>query len=168
VTVTIGGNDLNYVRKLMIATCGRTGGPNCRRPAGRAHLSNGRPNPTTRPSNSICDRLGRRSGGALRRQGSSWSIMCALFRLRAAARTCRWMRHNWAPRAGHSVGWPKMTKKAATAEGALLLAVGQLSKGQEACSSDPWGAGHPGKPADWHPTAAGHEAIAKALAARLN
>ena len=61
----------------------------------------------------------------------------------------------------------EVTEKVASVEGALLLPASQLSKGHDACSSAPWGAGHPGKPSDWHPTAAGPEAIAKALAARL-
>lgn len=61
----------------------------------------------------------------------------------------------------------KVTKKAASAEGALFLPIGQLSKGHGACSSNHWRVGSPGTPSSWHPTAAVHKAIAEALFRRL-
>jgi len=60
----------------------------------------------------------------------------------------------------------EMTKKVVKTEGASLLPASELSKGYEAASAGPWGAGYPGSPADWHPTGAGHVAIAEPLAAR--
>ena len=166
VTVTIGGNDLNYVRNLMTGTCGRT--PGMMPPAGRACP------PVKWPIASDYQALEqhlRQIAQEVRRRAPQTRLVFVDYvRIVPDAGGCADVPLDAAQMAAARETIRRMadvTKKAAGAEGALLLPVGQLSKGHEACSSDPWGAGHPGKPADWHPTAAGHEAIAKALAARL-
>lgn len=60
-----------------------------------------------------------------------------------------------------------LTAKVAKEEKALLLPAGKLSKGHESCSSEPWAMGYPAQAQPWHPTAAGHMAIADVLAKLL-
>jgi lysophospholipase L1-like esterase len=166
VTITIGGNDLNYVRNLMIATCGRV--PDMMPSGGQACP------PVEWPAESDYKALGRhlrQIAQEVRRRapqarlifvdyvrivpdaGSCAEVPLDQVQITVARETLRRM--------------AEVTKKVANVEGAILLPAGVLSKGHDACSNAPWGAGHPGKPADWHPTAAGHEAIAEALSARL-
>lgn len=65
----------------------------------------------------------------------------------------------------------RVTMRVAREEGAYVLAADQLSRDHTACDAEPWSAGaKPQGPlanAPWHPNAAGHKAIADALAARL-
>lgn len=166
VTLTIGGNDLNYVRNLMIATCGKTA--RMTPPAGRECPS------VEWPTSSDYQDLGqhlRQIAQQVRRRAPQAKLVFVEY-------------IPIVPDAGGCIDVPldeaqaiaarkvlgrmaEVTKEAARAEGALFLPMGQLSKGHDACSSSPWAAGHPGQPADWHPTEAGHKAIAEALAARL-
>lgn len=166
VTVTIGGNDLNYVRNLMIATCGRT--PGMIPSAGRACP------PIVWPT-------------AINYQALEWQLrkIAQEVRQRAPQATLIFVDYvDVVPDGAGCAEVPldeaqmaaaratiremaRVTKRAANAEGALLLPMGKLSQGHEACSSNSWSAGYPGKPAAWHPTAAGHEAIAEALLAKL-
>jgi lysophospholipase L1-like esterase len=166
VTVTIGGNDLNYVRNLMTGTCGRT--PGMMPPAGRACP------PVVWPVASdyqaLEQHLRQIAQEVRRRAPQARLVFVDYVRIVPDAGGCADVPLDEAQMAAARETFRRMaevTKKAASAEGALLLPAGQLSKGHEACSSNPWGSGDPGKPTKWHPTAAGHEAIAKALAARL-
>lgn len=166
VTVTIGGNDLNYVRNLMIATCGKAAG--MMPPVGQICQ------PPTWPSDSnyvsleqhlrqIAQEVRRRAPQAklvfidylriLPDRGGCMVLPLDKTQMAAARRTFRHM--------------AEATARSAAAEGAMLLSAGKLSRGHDACSTVPWSAGYPGKPASWHPTAAGHLAIANALAQLL-
>lgn len=166
VTVTIGGNDLNYVRNLMIGTCGRT--PSMMPPAGRTCP------PVAWPTDSdyqaleqhlrqIAQEVRRRAPQAklvyidyvqiIPDSGGCADIPLSDIEMSAARQTFHRM--------------AQVTRAASIAEGAMLLPAGQLSGGRGACSKNPWASGHPGQPADWHPTAAGHAGIAKALISRL-
>lgn len=60
-----------------------------------------------------------------------------------------------------------LTARVARDEGAMLLPAGKLSDAHHACSTEPWAQAFPAKAAPWHPTAAGHAAIADALARKL-
>jgi lysophospholipase L1-like esterase len=166
VTVTIGGNDVNYVRNLMTATCGRS--PGTMPPMGRTCPSVVWPNESDyraleKHLRQIAREVRQRAPQAMLvfvdyvrivpDAGGCASVPLDATQLAAARETFRRM--------------AEVTKAAASAEGAVLMPAGQLSKGHDACSSNSWGAGHPGNPMDWHPTVAGHEAIAQALAARL-
>ncbi len=61
----------------------------------------------------------------------------------------------------------KVTARAAAAEGAQVLAANELSRGHTLCDADRWSVGAKPDgieaPAPWHPTAAGHAAIAVEL-----
>jgi lysophospholipase L1-like esterase len=166
VTVTIGGNDLNYVRNLMTSTCGRR--PDMMLPAGRAC-----PTvvwPAASDYQALEQHLRQIAQEVRRRAPQARLVFVDYVRIVPNAGGCADVPLDEAQMVAARETFRRMaevTKEAAGAEGAMLLPIGQLSKGHEACSNNPWGAGHPGKPAKWHPTAAGHEAIAEALAARL-
>lgn len=167
VTVTIGGNDLNYVRNLMVATCGNV--PGMMPPAGRTC-----PHPVW-PSVSDYASLEqhlREIAQEVRRRAPQAKLVfvdylqivpdkggCTAVPLDETQMTA-------ARQAFHRMA--EVTAKSAAAEGALLLPAGELSRDHDACSAEPWSAGHPGKPASWHPTVAGHAAIAEALARMLS
>lgn len=57
------------------------------------------------------------------------------------------------------------TREAATESGAILVDAGELSKDRHACSSDPWIAGASGGEGAYHPTPAGAQGVADAIAA---
>lgn len=166
VTVTIGGNDLNYVRNLRIATCGNA--PGMMPQAGRACPP---PEwPVSSDYQALEQRLRQIAQEVRRRSPLARLVFVEYVRIVPDAGGCADVPMDEVQMAAARETLRRMaevTKMAASAEGAMLLPVGELSKGHEACSSNPWGAGVVGKPAPWHPTAIGHEAIAKALAARL-
>src|SRR5690606_26483724 len=67
----------------------------------------------------------------------------------------------------------RVTAKVAVETGAIVLPVDTIDAAHMPCGADPWVTGYPAgyKPGDtapWHPTRAGHAAIANALADRLN
>ena len=166
VTLTIGGNDLRYVTNLMAASCSRTssGGSSVRRPCPPVRW------PASTDYEALEQHLRDIAREVHRRAPQARLVFVEYLSIVPAKRGCAevpldqteidaardTLRH-----------MAEVTKKVAKTEGASLLPMGELSKSHEACSADPWGAGHPGKPADWHPTTAGHVAIAKELAARL-
>jgi lysophospholipase L1-like esterase len=66
----------------------------------------------------------------------------------------------------------EITARVARESGAMVLPADEMSRDHSACSAEPWSRGMPvgydgSQGAAWHPTAAGHAAIADALAARL-
>jgi len=166
VTVTIGGNDLNYVRNLMIATCGKV--PGMMPLAGRPCQA------PTWPSDSDYATLGqhlRQIAQEVRRRSPRAKLVfvdyirivpqvggCAALPLDETQMATA--RHTFRRMA-------EVTAKAAAAEGAMLLPAGELSREHDACSATPWSTGYPGKPVSWHPTVAGHAAIADAVAGLL-
>jgi lysophospholipase L1-like esterase len=166
VTVTIGGNDLNYVRNLMIATCGRV--PGMMPPAGRDCP------PTIWPSESDYTLLGqhlREVAQKVRRRAPKAELVFVDYvRILPDVGGCAALPLDEAQMASARETIRRMaeiTAQSAKAEGATLLSAGELSRGHDACSAEPWSAGYPGNPATWHPTAAGHAGIAAALAERL-
>lgn len=166
VTVTIGGNDLNYVRNLVMATCGKV--PGMMPTAGRTC-----PPvvwPTATDYQALEQKLRKIAQEVRRRAPQATLVFVDYVRIVPDRARCAELPLDEVQIAAARETFRQMaevTRKAANAEGALFLPMDQLSKGHEACASNPWGTGRPGKPSDWHPTAAGHEAIAKALAARL-
>jgi lysophospholipase L1-like esterase len=166
VTLTIGGNDLNYVRNLMIATCGKA--PGMMPSAGRAC-----PAPTW-PLDSDYATLGeqlRQIAREVRRRAPQAKLVFVDYlRIVPEAGGCTGLPLDETQMAAARQAFSRMaevTARSAAAEGAMLLSAGELSREHDACSATPWSAGHPGKPASWHPTAAGHAAIADALAELL-
>ncbi len=162
VTVTIGGNDLNYVRNLFFATCGKSElmMPSTDRPCP----------PVEWPSNDAYAALEKHlrliAQEIVQRSPKARLVFIDYLRILPKTDTCAEVpidktENEAARELLHRMS--NVTKKVANSEGALFLAIGRMSAGHEACSRQPWGAGHPGKPVDWHPTAAGHEAIAREL-----
>lgn len=166
VTVTIGGNDVNYVRNLMVATCGQVGGLTL--PAGRTCP------PTAWPTDSdfaTLDQQLRRIAQEVRRRAPQAKLVFVDYvRILPDVGGCAALPLDEAQRAAARQTFRRMaevTAESAAAEGAMVLAAGELSREHDACSPEPWNTGHPGKPSSWHPTAAGHAAIARALEERL-
>lgn len=166
VTVTIGGNDLNYVRNLMMATCGRVPG---------MMPSGGRPCPAFAwPSEAdyrtLEGQLRQIAREVRRRAPEARLVFVDYLRILPDSGGCANIPLDEANMSAARETFRRLaevTKNAAAAEGAMLLPAGQLSEGHDGCSGDPWATGTPGKPAAWHPTAAGHAAIAEALISRL-
>lgn len=166
VTLTIGGNDVGYTRNLRIAACGRT--PKMAPPAGRECP------PAVWPSASAYQLLEQQlrqiAREVRRRAPEARLVFIDYLRVLPESGSCSTVPLDGRPMAAAREAFRRMaaaTKAAAIAEGAALLRAGELSKGHDSCSPDPWALGHPGKPADWHPTAAGHAAIAAALISLL-
>ena len=61
-----------------------------------------------------------------------------------------------------------ITREAAAESGAMLVDAGELSKDWHACSGEPWIAGATGGEAAFHPTPAGAQGVADAIAAAWN
>lgn len=166
VTVTIGGNDLNYVRNLMIATCGRV--PGMMPPAGRAC-----PSPTwpSDPDYSALRQHLRDIAREVRRRAPQAELIFVDYvRILPDVGGCAVLPLDETQMAAAKEAFRRMaetTAEAAKAESATLLSAGELSRGHDACSAEPWSSGYPGKPTTWHPTAAGHAGISAALAERL-
>lgn len=162
VTVTIGGNDLGYVRNLMLSTCEGMPGRKIACPAFTW--------PTDADYQVLEQHLRQIAREVRRRAPQATLIFVDYLRVLPDSGSCPAIpldERQTSTARGTFRRMADVTKAVAAAEGAMLLPAGRLSKGHDACSTSPWAAGHPGKPADWHPTAEGHAAIAKALAARL-
>jgi lysophospholipase L1-like esterase len=166
VTITIGGNDLNFVRNLMVATCGKI--PTMIPPPGRACPS------TAWPSEADYSALGQHLREIARevrgRAPQAKLVFVDYVRILPDVGGCAALPLNETQMAAARKAFSRMaeiTATSAAAEGAMLLPAGELSRGHDACSADPWSSGYPGKPAPWHPTAEGHAGIAAALAERL-
>lgn len=163
VTVTIGGNDVNYVRNLMAATC--QPGMRCfpREPASEAVWAKDEAN------------LRAIVRGIRQRAPQARIVFVDYFTLLPATGSCPAMAM---PAADVDAGRATaarlavLTAKVAREEGAELFGAAALSAGHTACDPAPWtvaaavtdqAAG--GIP--WHPNYAGMRAVADALAAHL-
>lgn len=160
VTVTIGGNDVGYVRNLMAASC---------RDARRC------PAPTM-PTEAEWDAAERNMTAIARevhqRAPRARLVFVDYVTLLPARGNC--------PATGmadddverlRQVGrrLAQVTARAARAGKAELLAAGALSQGHTPCDSAPWSIGAPrtAPGTAWHPNGPGMAAIAQALAQRL-
>lgn len=171
VTVTIGGNDINYVGNLFAAGCD---------PA-KGMVLQGRTIPCMAmkaPDEASFERLRnglRAIADAVRSRAPGATLVFVQYVTLIPDKPC-----GAAPLSpGNAAMARKMGERLAaiTAEvaneaGALVLAADRLSHGHTTCDADPYSIGLPpgydgtgGAP--WHPTAAGHAAIAKALASAL-
>lgn len=166
VTVTIGGNDLNYVRNLMIATCGHASG--IKPPAG--HACPAPEWPSASDYASLEQHLRQIAQEVRRRAPQAKLVFVDYLRIVPKRGSCAGVPLDKTQMAAARQTFGRMaaiTARSAEAEGAMLLPAGELSQEHDACSEVPWSAGLPGKPSIWHPTAAGHVAIADALAQLL-
>lgn len=166
VTVTIGGNDVKYTRNLWSAMCGKVPG---------MVPADGRPCPSTSwPSAEDYSALGQKlreiAQEVRRRAPQAKLVFVDYVRILPDAGGCAALPLDDTQMAAARETISRMsetTARSAAAEGAMFLPAGELSRGHDACSTEPWSVGYPGKPAAWHPTAAGHLGIAAALAERL-
>lgn len=163
VTITIGGNDINYVRNLYVATCDSV------------KMQRVCP-PLLIPTEAEWARLEadlRKIADEVRLRAPQARLvfvdyvtlvpagtLCPSVPMAdASAQTMRQIAAQFAA----------ITAKAAQESGAELLAAGELSKQHTPCDADPWSIGTlmiPGT-APWHPNGAGMRGIAQALADKL-
>ncbi|KPF93670.1 hypothetical protein IP81_02900 [Novosphingobium sp. AAP83] len=163
VTITIGGNDINYVRNLYVATCDSV------------KMQRVCP-PLLVPTEAEWAKLEadlRKIANEVRLRAPQAKLvfvdyvtlvpdgtLCPSVPMTDAnAKTMRQI----------GVRFAAVTAKAARASNAELLAAGELSKHHTPCDADPWSIGTlmvPGT-APWHPNGAGMRGIAQALVTKL-
>lgn len=167
VTLTIGGNDVNYVRNLMIATCGRV--PDMMPREGRSCPS---PQWPSQADFMALETSLRTALNAIRQRAPEARIIVVEYvRIVPDGKGCDAVPLNEADKAAARDTARRLadaTRRAAQAAGVDVLPMNALSQGHEACGDTPWSAGHPGAPASWHPTIAGHAAIAERLSGLLS
>ncbi len=172
VTVTVGGNDLGYVGNLFAASC---------RVRGEGFTINGREIPcfAARPPEEAdyertLENL-RALGRAVKARSPNAKLVFVQYVTLVPDTSCE--AASLSPedaRAARQVGerLARMTAQAAEETGALLLQADVLSRDHTPCDAIPWAVGFPpnydmSEGAPWHPNAAGHAAIAQALAELL-
>jgi lysophospholipase L1-like esterase len=161
VTVTIGGNDVNYVRDLMRAVCAGSGAEAISASCPPAIA-------TTEASWAVLEANMRLIAREVRKRApTSRLVFVEYLRVIPEDRTCASLPLD-APQLAQGRATIRrlaaLTARVAKQEGAYLLPASTLSKGHETCSRKPWAQGYPATEVGWHPTAAGHAAVASALA----
>jgi lysophospholipase L1-like esterase len=172
VTVTIGGNDLNYVGNLFMAGCD---------PA-KGFTVQGHTRPCA-PPRAPADADYARAEAGLRAVAAEVKARSPQARL-VFVQYVRLVPDAPCPAANISgdnavltrtIGerLAEVTARVARESGALVLPMDELSRGHGPCDAEPWAIGlppghDPSKGAPWHPTARGHAAIAAALADLLD
>lgn len=170
VTITIGGNDLNYAGNLIMAGCDPTQGMQFQ---GQTFSCRPLKMPDEAAYAGLETRLREIATQVRSRAPKALLVFVEYVRL-VPSKPC--------PAAGlapdkaaalQTVGQrlAAITARVARQSGAMLLATDRLSAGHTVCDREPWASGHPTNPpapsAPWHPTAAGHRAIAAELARML-
>jgi lysophospholipase L1-like esterase len=172
VTVTIGGNDLNYVGFLFMAGCDPATGlvvqertfpcspPRAPSPAEVASAEAGLRN------------LARQ----VRQRAPQARLVYVQYVTLVPQRPCPAANLSAGnAKSGREIGWrlAEITARVAREEGAEVLPADRLSQGHTPCDAQPWANGMaPGfdltRGAPWHPNAAGHAAIAAQLERMLS
>jgi lysophospholipase L1-like esterase len=161
VTITIGGNDVNFVRDLALGVCAKIG-------SDQGMKRSCPVNPATSENDwiSLEQRLREIARAVFVRAPNAHLIFVDYLKVIPDNKVCATI-----PLDAEATGKARakfrrlanLTAKVAREEGALVLRASRLSKGHETCSADPWAIGYPAPGAPWHPTAAGHTAVANAL-----
>lgn len=172
VTISIGGNDLNYMGVVFAGSC-RAGVANPRRPVGEAPCAQVR-EPAAADYAGVEERMVA-AIGAIRARAPQARVVLVQYVSLVADTPCA-----QAPIAPDDAALARrlaanlsaLTARAAARGGALVLPVDTASLDHTACSAEPWSRGQaPGydgsQGAPWHPTPAGHRAIAAMLARLL-
>ena len=171
VTISIGGNDVNYVGNLFAASCEQRG----------SALVDGSPLP--------CEAAPPPAEADYQRLEANLRVIARDVKARAPQPRVVFVQYVTlvphtlceatpvspaAARQAREVAarLSQATVSAAKAEGAMVLEADALSAHHTPCDDEPWAIGFPdaSDPADglpWHPNRAGHAAIATALAERL-
>jgi lysophospholipase L1-like esterase len=173
VTVTVGGNDLNYMGLMFTASC-HAGVANPRAPEGSAEQCPPLPVPAEADYAAAEDRLGLLFA-AIRRRAPLARVVLVQYVALTGETSCE-----AAPLLPEQAAITRevarrlalASSRAARRGGAEVLPVDVLSRDHTPCSPDPWSRGHHAgydgaQGAPWHPTAAGHAAIAEKLAELL-
>ena len=167
VTITVGGNDLNYMGLLFAASCDP------------AVSKDSRPCPPLPPPPSIADYAALQSRliqivQAIHQVAPTARVVFVQYVSLVPNELCPAtpVSEEAAERARQLANrLAAVTSSAAKASGAEVLAADALSAAHTACDTRPFSRGFapsdPGPGAPWHPTALGHEAIAEALANML-
>ncbi len=162
VTITIGGNDVGYVRNLMAGTC-PAGSPRCM--------------PPQVVTEADWSKLGIALHGIVQqvrtRSPNARIVFVDYIRLIPERGTCAALGLRADAAAASRKAWDRLgaiTAEVARSDHADLLSAGKLSGTHTPCDKEPWGVGAPGSApgVPWHPNAAGHAAIAQALVRMLS
>lgn len=159
VTVTIGGNDVHLVGDLAASECRKTDGsnvPRCVLP----------PAPTEAEWGDLERNLHEIAREVRRRAPDARLVFVDYLNMLPRGAPCAAVPFDRAGIARARATFrhlAEVTARVARNEHALLIPAGKLSTGHDACSAAPWAVGRTPSGAPWHPTAAGHAAIAREL-----
>lgn len=161
VTITIGGNDVGYVRNLMIGAC---------------PLTSKQCPPLPVVTEEDWSKLGIAMHTIVRqiraRSPDARIVFVDYVRLIPEKTTCPAIAITPEAVVDSRKTWNRLaeiTANVAKTEKVGLLAAGKLSGNHTPCDKDPWSVAAPGSApgVPWHPNAAGHDAIAQALVRML-
>ncbi len=172
VTITVGGNDLDYMGLLFSASCDPAEGmvfdgertecpPRVRLPSDQAYSATG-------------ERLGDLAR-EIRNRAPDAIIVFVQYVTLVPEKACAAIPIDYTAQAEArelAARLADITAQAAERNDALVLPAQQLSANQTACDTESWSRGFPANPqipgAPWHPTALGHAEIAAELAELLD
>lgn len=170
VTITIGGNDLGYVRNLVAASCDPAQGISL----GSRTLSCPTIKEPTEADYARTEENLRLIARTVKQRAPGARLIFIQYVRLVPDTACSGLKLSSGGAAiTRSIGQrlAKLTARAAEAEGAEVLAADRLSVGHTPCAKHPWSAGPqptgPAANAPWHPNMAGHAALAEALARQV-
>ena len=158
VTVTIGGNDVHLVGDLARAECAvRRNG---------AAVRCGRPPAPTATEWTRLERNFAEVSREVRRRAPSARLIVVDYLDMLPTRPCASIPYDATALASARATFRRLARVTAEItrrEHATLLRAGALSRGHDSCAAQPYAVGRPAVGTSWHPTAAGHAAVAAAI-----
>lgn len=160
VTVTVGGNDVGFVRNLFAASC--SDGPDCPQPMA-----------VTEQDWAEMEAGLRRIVAEIRaRSPKARIVLVDYLTVVPAGRTCAALKLDEAEAGAAAIAAERLaatTAKVARETGSNLIPASRYSASHTACDAEPWTVASPGSASGtpWHPNAAGHAALVTALAELL-